>query len=309
LDVFEPSDSVDQGVKGRLQAMKFWQSMTWAETEQLCDIARFAEELGFEGLIGADHALYPEKMRPDYPYSESGVPYQTSQSEYPDMWTSFAAMAAVTERVKLVCGVYVLPLRNPIEVAKQAATLATLSQGRFVLGVGTGWMREEFDIYGVAFEGRGRRMDEMIEIMHGLWTGEMFEYHGEFFDFDRIVVSPKPTHPVPFYFGGSAPVALRRTARLGEGWIGTGNTPEEVPELMSELARLRDRAGRAGDPFETLVGVYGEPEVDVYRRLEDSGMTSGIHLPFSFAFDGPSTLEQKKSLMEEFAERVMRHLA
>ncbi len=287
--------------------MKFWQSMTWAETEQLCAVARFAEELGFEGLIGADHALYPEKMRPGYPYSETGVPPQTADSEYPDMWTSFAAMAAVTERVKLVCGVYVLPLRNPIEVVKQAATLATLSAGRFVLGVGVGWMREEFEIYGVDFASRGRRMDEMIEVMHGLWTGEMFEYHGEFFDFDRIVVSPKPSHPIPLYFGGAAPIALRRTARIGDGWIGTGNTPEEVPGVMAELARLRQEAGRSDRPFETLVGVYAEPDVDLFRRLEDSGMTSGIHLPFAFAFDGPSSLDQKKRLMEDFAERVIRH--
>jgi probable F420-dependent oxidoreductase len=287
--------------------MKFWQSMTWAETEQLCAVARFAEELGFEGLVGADHALYPEKMRPGYPYSENGLPPQTADSEYPDMWTSFAAMAAVTERVKLVCGVYVLPLRNPIEVAKQAATLATLSAGRFALGVGVGWMREEFEIYGVEFDSRGRRMDEMIEIMQGLWTGEMFEYHGEFFDFDRIVVSPTPSHPIPLYFGGAAPIALRRTARVGDGWIGAGNTPEEVPGLMAELTRLRAEAGRSDRPFETLVGVYAEPEVDLFRRLEDSGMTSGIHLPFAFAFDGPSSLDQKKRLMEGFAESVLRH--
>ena len=289
--------------------MKFWQSMTWAETEQLCAVARFAEELGFEGLIGADHALYPEKMRPGYPYSETGVPPQTADSEYPDMWTSFAAMAAVTERVKLVCGVYVLPLRNPIEVAKQAATLATLSAGRFVLGVGVGWMREEFAIYGVDFASRGRRMDEMIEVMQGLWKGEMFQYQGEFFEFDRIVVSPKPSHPIPLYFGGASPIALRRTARIGDGWIGTGNTPEEVPGMMAELDHLRQEAGRSDLPFETLVGMYADPDVDLFRRLEDSGMTSGIHMPFAFAFDGPSSLDQKKRLMEDFAENVIRHFS
>jgi probable F420-dependent oxidoreductase len=287
--------------------VKFWQSLTWAETEQHCDIAGFAEELGFEGLIGADHALYPKTMRADYPYSASGVPPQTAASEYPDMWTSCAAMAAVTQRVKFVCGVYVLPLRHPIEVAKQAATLATLSQGRFVLGVGAGWMREEFEIYGVDFDSRGRRMDEMIDVMRGLWTGEMFEYHGEFFDFDPIVVSPTPSHPIPLYFGGAAPIAMRRTARGGDGWIGAGNTPEEVPGLMAELDRLRTQAGRIDRPFETLVGVYAEPEVDLFRRLEDAGMTSGIHLPFSFAFDGPSSVEEKRRLMENFAEQVIRH--
>lgn len=287
--------------------MKFWQSTTWAETDQLLDLARFAEELGFEGIIGADHALYPEKMAPGYPYSESGYPPQTAESEYPDMWTSTAAMAAVTERLRFVCGVYVLPLRDPIEVAKQAATLSILSGGRFALGVGVGWMKEEFDIYGVDFATRGRRMDEMVEILQGLWQGDFFEYHGEFFDFDRIAVSPKPSHPIPLYLGGAAPIALRRTARVADGWIGTGNTPEEVPGVLGELGRLRAEAGRTELPFDAVIGLFAEPDVDLFRRMEDEGMTSGIHLPFWFAFDGPSTLEQKKRLMEDFAETVVRH--
>jgi probable F420-dependent oxidoreductase len=289
--------------------MKFWQSITWAETDQLCDIARFAEDLGFEGIIGADHALYPKKMAPSYPYSDSGIPSQTAESEYPDMWTSTAAMAALTTRLRFVCGIYVLPLRDPIEVAKQAATLSILSKGRFVLGVGVGWMKEEFDIYGVDFASRGRRMDEMIEVMKGLWTGQYFEYHGEFFDFDPIVVSPTPSHPIPIYFGGAAPIALRRTARVGDGWIGTGNSPEEVPGVLGKIEGLRAEAGRGDQSFESVVGVYAEPSVDLYRRLEDDGMTSGIHLPFWFAFDGPSTLDQKKALMERYAEDIIRHFA
>jgi probable F420-dependent oxidoreductase len=287
--------------------MKFWQSITWAETDQLCDLARHADALGFEGIIGADHALYPKTMEPIYPYSETGRPPQTAESEYPDMWTSTAAMAAVTERLRFVCGVYVLPLRDPIEVAKQAATLSILSQGRFVLGAGVGWMKEEFEIYGVDFASRGRRMDEMIEILHGLWEGEFFEFHGEFFDFDPIVVSPKPSHPIPIYFGGAAPVALRRTARVGDGWIGTGNKPEDVPAVLADIAQQRAQFGRADLPFDSLVGLYAEPDVDLFRRLEDAGMTSGIHLPFWFAFDGPSTLDQKKVLMDRFAEDVIRH--
>lgn len=287
--------------------MKFWQSITWAETEQLLDLARHAESLGFEGIVGADHALYPKTMAAGYPYSETGYPPQNADSEYPDMWTSCAAMAAVTTRLRFVCGVYVLPLRDPFEVAKQAATLSTLSRGRFVLGSGVGWMKEEFEIYGVDFRSRGRRMNEMIEVMQGLWTGEYFEYHGEFFDFAPVVVSPKPSHPIPLYFGGTASVALRRAARVGDGWIGAGNTPEEVPVVLAELERMRTEAGRSDRAFDSLVGLYAEPSVDLFRRMEDAGMTSGIHLPFHFAFDGPSTIDQKKRLMDDFAEKILRH--
>ena len=287
--------------------MKFWQAITWAETDQLCAIARHAEELGFDGLMGADHALYPQEMAPDYPYSPTGRPPQTADSEYPDMWTSCAAMAAVTTRLRFTCGVYVLPLRNPVEVAKLAATLANLSQGRFVLGVGSGWMKEEFDVYGVDFKSRGRRMDEMLEVMEGLWSGKMFEHHGEHFDFPAIQLSPEPAYPIPIFFGGAAPIALRRTAAKGNGWIGAGNSPEEVPGLMRKLAELRREAGRDHLPFETLVGIYARPDLDLFQRMEGTGMTSGLNAPFTYVLGPRSKIDEKKRFMDEFAESVIRH--
>ncbi|MDG1388517.1 MAG: TIGR03619 family F420-dependent LLM class oxidoreductase [Halioglobus sp.] len=287
--------------------MKFWQPVSWAETEQLCDIARFAEQCGFEGLMGADHALFPQAMAPDYPYSDTGLPPQTANHEYPDMWSSFAAMAAVTTRIKLVCGVYVLPIRNPIEVAKQAATLAILSEGRFALGAGTGWMKEEFDAYGVSFKGRGKRMDEMLDIMQGLWTGEWFEYHGQHFDFPPIQISPHSKYQVPLYFGGTAKVALRRAARIGDGWIGAGNAAEDVPRVMSELQELRKEYGRDHLPFDSLVGVYAKPDKALFDSLYDSGMTSGLNMPFAYALGTRSSLDDKKRMMAQFAEDVIRH--
>lgn len=287
--------------------MKFWQAITWAETEQLMDIARFAEELGFEGLMSGDHALYPASLSNGYPYSETGMPPQNADSEYADMWTSFAAMAAVTKRLKFTCGVYVLPLRNPIEVAKMSATLANLSDGRFVLGAGTGWMKEEFDIYGVDFKTRGKRTNEMIDVMQGLWAGDMFDYHGDHFDFDAIKVTPVPTKKVPIYFGGAAPVALRRAAQRGDGWIGAGNKADEVPAILETLRRLRDEVGLSEEPFETIVGLYGEPDLDTFKRLHEQGMTSSVALPFSFALGERSSLDAKKRMMEEFAESTLRH--
>jgi probable F420-dependent oxidoreductase len=287
--------------------MKFWQPVSWAETEQLCEIAVFAEECGFEGLMGADHALFPHTMAADYPYSESGLPPQTAEHEYPDMWTSFAAMATVTSKIKLVCGVYVLPIRNPIEVAKQAATLAILSKGRFALGAGTGWMKEEFEAYNVPFKGRGKRMDEMLDIMQGLWAGGMFEYHGEYFDFPPIQISPTSPYRVPLYFGGTAEIALRRAARVGDGWIGAGNTPGEVPDMIQQLQSLRREYGRDQLPFDTLVGVYAVPDRALFESLEGSGMTSGLNMPFAYVLGTRSSLDDKKKMMEKFAEDVIRY--
>lgn len=287
--------------------MKFWQPVTWVETDQLCDVAVFAEECGFAGLMGADHALFPQNMAADYPYSDNGLPPQTAEHEYPDMWSSFGAMAALTKTIKLVCGVYVLPIRNPIEVAKQSATLAILSQGRFILGSGTGWMKEEFDVYEVPFKGRGKRMDEMLDIMQGLWSGGMFEYHGEHFDFPPVQVSPQSSFPVPLYFGGTAEIALRRAARVGDGWIGAGNDPRDVPGVMQRLRDLRKEYGRDHLPFDTLVGVHAIPDRQLFDSLQGSGMTSGLNMPFAYALGTRSSLDAKKRMMEQFAEDVIRH--
>lgn len=287
--------------------MKFWQPITWAETDQLIDIARFAEEVGFHGLMSGDHALYPQTMRPDYPYSDTGYPPQTAESEYPDQWALFGALAAATSRIRFTCGVYVLPLRNPIEVAKACATLSVLSEGRFVLGAGAGWMREEFDIYGVDFKTRGKRLNECLELLPKLWGGGMVEHHGEFFDFPPIQLSPPASHNIPIYIGGANKLALKRAAKHGDGWIGAGNSPEQVPELMQELYRLRVEAGRDHLPFDTLVGLMAAPELSTFEPLFDSGMTSGLNMPFEYALGRGSSLDDKKRLMEGFAEQVIRH--
>ncbi|MEM1114416.1 MAG: LLM class F420-dependent oxidoreductase [Pseudomonadota bacterium] len=287
--------------------MKFWQAITWAETEQLVEIARFAEEVGFHGLMSGDHALYPQDLSPGYPYSDTGFPPQVADSEYPDQWALFGALAAATSRIRFVCGVYVLPLRNPIEVAKSCATLDILSKGRFVLGAGAGWMREEFDIYGVDFKTRGKRLDECLAALRKLWQGGMVEYHGEHIDFPAIQLAPAPTHHIPIYIGGGNKLALKRTALHGDGWIGAGNLPEEVPGIMAELQRLRAEAGRDHLPFETMVGLKAPVELATFEAMVGTGMTSGVNMPFDYGLGKGSSLDEKKRFMEAFAERIIRH--
>ena len=287
--------------------MKFWQPITWAETEQIVEIAKFAEDLGFYGLMTGDHALYPQDMQAGYPYSESGYPPQTADSEYPDNSALFGAIAAATTTIRMTCGVYLLGLRNPIEVAKACGTLAILSEGRFILGVGAGWMKEEFDIYGVDFATRGKRLDECIEALQRLLQPSMAEYHGEFIDFPPIQLSPAPKHAVPVYVGGANKLALKRTAKYGDGWIGAGNRAEEVKPLMDELHRLRVDAGRERLPFDTMVGLFEEPALSTFQSLEGTGMTSGLNMPFEYALGKGSSLDDKKRFMEKFAEDVIRH--
>ena len=288
--------------------MKFWQAITWAETDQLIDIARFAEEMGFHGLMSGDHAVYPESILPDYPYSENGLPPMQADDEYPDQTAIFAAMAAVTSKLLFTCGVYVLPLRNPHEVARASATLAVLSDNRFVLGVGVGWMKEEFDIYGVDFRARGKITDEIIDVLHKLWTGEMVEHHGNYFDFPRVQLSPAPTANPPIYIGGSSGIALRRAARVGDGYIGAGTAPDEVAALLERLEVLRREYGREHLPFEAMLGITAAPDLALFQGLVDKGLTSTVAPPFQYALGKKqSSLDEKKRFMEMYAESIIRH--
>ncbi|MAT94627.1 MAG: LLM class F420-dependent oxidoreductase [Halioglobus sp.] len=290
--------------------MKFWQAITWAETGQLVEIARAAEELGFHGLMSGDHAVYPESIAPDYPYSDNGLPPMRPEDEYPDQTAIFAAMAAVTSRLKFTCGVYVLPLRNPHEVARAAATLAVLSDNRFILGAGVGWMKEEFDIYGVDFHRRGAITDESIEVLRKLWRGGMVEHHGEFFDFPRVQLSPAPTKQPAIYIGGSSAAALRRTARVGDGYIGAGTAPQDVAPLLARLQSLRAECGREHLPFEAMLGIADTPSYDLYARLRDDGLDSTVAPPFLYALGKRhSSLDEKKRYMEDYAENIIRRLA
>lgn len=285
--------------------VQFWQALTWMEPEQMLEVARAADELGFAGVMLGDHGVYPRELKARYPYSPDGTPPMSADAAYPDPWAAIGAMAAVTSRLRFSVGVYILPLRNPFEVARATATLAILSNNRFVLGVGSGWMKDEFDIYGVDFATRGQRLDEMISVLRKLWAGGMVEHHGAHFDFPALQISPAPPQPVPIYCGGAAAVALARTARVADGWIGAGNTPEEVPGILATLQQLRAQAGRAHLPFETVIGLSTPPDPATFRRLQAHGMTTGIAYPFKYTLGPASTLAQKKRVMADFARRII----
>jgi alkanesulfonate monooxygenase SsuD/methylene tetrahydromethanopterin reductase-like flavin-dependent oxidoreductase (luciferase family) len=179
-----------------------------------------------------------------------------------------------------------------------------------VLGVGAGWMREEYDALGVEFRTRGRRMDEGIEVLRRCWTGEMFEFHGEFFDLERLVVRPAPPEPIPVWVGGASEPALRRTARVADGWIGAGGSADELIALLARLRALRAEAGREDLPFETLTlhAVGLSHDLDEVRRLEAAGLDGIVHLPFRAGLGRHSTAEQKCAYLDRFANDVIEPL-
>lgn len=290
--------------------MKFWNLLAFIEDEQLIEAAKYCEALGFDAVGVSDHLVIPEKIESRYPGSKGtdGKPFFGIEAKwsFPDPWVALAMIAANTTRVKLIQSVFIMPPRNPIEVAKATGTLATLAPNRLRVCPAVGWMKEECDIYGVDFHTRGRRTDEMIAVIRKLWSGEIVEHQGEFFQFPKLRVLPAPGH-VPIIPAGANDAVMRRAAFLGDGWMDQGNRVADMPPLISRLNALRREAGRDQLPFEIVMCLRDEWDTDLFRRAEDMGVTAIQLLPAFFKLGRRSTLAEKKAYWEEFAERVLRH--
>jgi len=285
--------------------VKFWQSTAFNDPTELPAIAQCAEEVGFEGILVSEHLFVPEQFEPAYLYSESGRPDFTPETPFPDPWVTIATLAAQTTRLRFCSLVYILPLHHPLEVAKSLATLALFSDNRVVLGCGAGWMKGEFDALSVDFKTRGRRVDEMIEVMRKVWRGGYAEHHGEHFDFASIAQTPAPPRAVPIFIGGASKPALRRAASLGDGWAGAGNTADEAAQILESLATQRKAAGRENEPFETIVPLTEQVDADTMRRLMDLGMDGTVNYPFVYTCGPDATLQQKLDMMKSFGENVI----
>jgi len=289
--------------------MKFWQSLFLCEGDQLFEVTKLAEQVGFDGMTVSDHLVHPEKIDFKYPYSPDGHPPSfTEQTVWPEAWSFCAALAATTDHLSFVTNVYVVPLRHPIELAKATSSAAYFSGGRICLGAGAGWMKEEFELLGVDFHTRGRRFDECIEVMRKLWTGKMVEHHGEFFDFPRMQMTPVPKEPVPIYIGGTTKPALRRAARLGDGWMGPGQTIEAALQTVKELDRLRAEYGRTNVPFHMIVPLIGPNKLDDLKRLVDAGVEGILSMPFAFNIAPTTPLAQKRAYLENYGNEIIAKL-
>ncbi len=289
--------------------MKFWQNISWIETDQVVEVAKFAESVGFEGVLDGDHVAFPEPLRTPYPYTPDGKPPMDSNWNYPDNFACAAAIGAVTTKLRYCTDIFVLAARNPLMAAKAAGTVAILSNHRFILGVAAGWMKDEFELAGVEFETRGKRLDEMIVLMRKLWMGGRVEHKGTHFEIPPLYMEPAPKRHVPFFSGGASKPAMRRAATLCDGWLNAGNTLDEIPALLTELNRMRKEAGRDHLPFESVVTLTDPPSLDNYKRLQDLGIQGTLVYPPKYALGHHSTLDQKKALMEQFAENFIRKMS
>ena len=218
-------------------------------------IARVAEAAGFDTLLAVDHVALPQHYDSVYPYAADGRMPAANTAPYPDplIWMAFAA--AATTRLKLMTGVIILPQREPLVLAKQVATLDAMSGGRIELGIGVGWLREEFAAIGVPFERRGKRADEYLGAMRALWASDGASYQGEFVNFQGINSNPKPVRgKVPIIVGGHSEAAARRAGRLGDGFFPSIGAQQDTFPLFDVVARAAEAAGRDPASVERITG-------------------------------------------------------
>jgi probable F420-dependent oxidoreductase len=234
-------------------------------------LAKQADDLDYESVWVADHLAAPIEFAPTYPYRESGKPSFVADTPFADPFVLHAQLAAVTKKVHLGIGVLVLPLRNPFVVAKAAATTQELSGGRLQLGVGVGWMKEEFDAVGEAFQGRAGRMEEMIEVMKKLWSGQAVEHAGAHYRFAPLQMSPGVSTLVPILVGGSSEPALKRAARIADGWCGPPCTLADNIAHRTVLDRELALAGRDRMAFKLWVRNSEPTTRELVVRYRDLG--------------------------------------
>ena len=256
--------------------MKFGLSLFGLSPRFYPEIAAAAEANGFESVWMPEHLVLPATMPPTYPYTETGYPPITPDTPMFDPWVVLSLIAEATSTIRLATNVYVLPLRHPLVTARSVVTLDRVSGGRVTLGVGVGWLQEEFEIMGQDFHNRGRRMDEIIGLLRRAWDRDedVIEHHGEFYDLPPFRVHPKPVQKpgIPIEIGGASKAALRRAGRIGDGWIAIG--PQDAESLAAQIDVIdnhRREAGRQHMPFEITAGTGRT--LDDLRRAEDIGVT------------------------------------
>jgi len=267
------------------------------------EVCRRAEAAGFESLWGGEHVILPSTIESRYPYTADGKIPAEPETPIPDplIWLAFAA--AAVPRMRLGTCILIVPQRNPLVLAKELATLDTLSGGRVELGLGVGWLKEEFDALGVPWERRGARNDEYISAMRALWAGPHAEFHGEFVDFPPVTCSPRPVNgSIPIIVGGDSDAAIQRVVRLADGYFPGEGNPDRLGGLIRRVRAAAEAAGRDPETIE-INAMFGQQMADPIAGAEQlAALGVGRCMVPAFFFAGPGGLDR----LSEFGERVLR---
>ncbi|HTT87712.1 MAG TPA: TIGR03619 family F420-dependent LLM class oxidoreductase [Acidimicrobiales bacterium] len=287
--------------------MRFSYAESMTDPSYYPALARAAEEAGYDSFIVPDSIAYPEHSDAVYPFNPDGTREFLEDKPFIEPFSLIPALGAVTERIRFVTFVIKLPIRHPVLVAKQVASVAVLTGNRLGLGVGTSPWPEDYRLVEVPWAGRGARMDESLAVIRGLLAGGYFEFHGKVYEIPAVKMTPVPTAPVPILIGGHGEAALRRAARVGDGWMHGGGDPGDLPRLLERLGELRAEAGRGGEAFEVHVISPDAYTVDGVRRLEEQGVTDvivGFRWPYTVGGD-QEPLQAKLDSLRRFADTVI----
>ena len=296
--------------------MKHWISLVNVpEVDQFVEIAKHAEEVGYYGITLADHLVMPTRITESvYPYTPDGKIWWAEDNPWPDPWVTLTAMGVATKKLHLATNIYLAALRDPFTGARAVAAASIFTEGRIHCGVSVGWIKEEYDLLGIDFHTRGRRLDETIEVMRKLWTGKSVDHKGEFFQFENALMAPAPFGHVPIWSGGASKAALRRAAR-NDGWLGVPQMLDQLLETIKGFQVIRKELGKQDDPFDVCCSLMQPLTPDVQAQLEELGADNNMVLPWvvtpwgraPWLKDGEDTasLDVKKLTMERFANKVI----
>lgn len=291
--------------------MRFGFHMFMVPPAEHQEIARTADAWGWDSIQVADAPFFPETVSVPYPYTPDGSRFWPLDVEVLDPWIAITNMAAVTRRIRFLPSVLRLAVRQPLLEAKNLCSVAAVANDRLALGVGLAWMPEEFKWLGQDMKTRGARQDEAIQILKLLMKGGFQEFHGKYYDFDRLVMAPVPKKPIPIYVGGTTPPALKRAARLGDGWVSVIHDKKDVPAVLAELNGYRREYGRENEPFDIMMHCPDADTLDDIRRLEDMGVTDLQATPWSMpgilAEMGVGTIMQQQPPLEVKLEAIKRY--
>jgi probable F420-dependent oxidoreductase len=264
----------------------FVNSGPFSNPDLLAHLAVTAEKCGVESLWTVEHVVIPQGYQSPYPYSKSGKIPGGEDVSIPDPLIPLGFIAAVTSKVKLATGILILPQRHPLYTAKEVATLDVLSHGRMLLGIGSGWLKEEFDALGLDFHKRGALTDEAIQAMRAVWNHNPSSYHGKHFNFGPLMSFPKPVQKggVPIHVGGHSPAAARRAGKYGDGFFPAIGDHAKLKELFGLMRDAAKQAGRNPDAIE--LSCMGRADVDALKSYRDMGISRAVIPPPAFDKDG-----------------------
>ncbi|RNL57377.1 TIGR03619 family F420-dependent LLM class oxidoreductase [Zhongshania marina] len=282
--------------------MQFVLSTSFSSVADLKELAKTADSCGWEAMSFSDHVVNPQTIKTPYPYTENGERRWQAFTDWPDPWVMIGALASITKNLKFTNNIFVLPMRNPFLVAKAISTAAIISDNRVIPAIGVGWSKDEFELLQQDFHTRGKRADEMVEIMRLLWTGELVEYQGKHYQFDALEMNPAPSAYIPIWVGGISEAAMRRAARIADGWVTDLQSSAEILSCVQRIQQYRKEYGRENLPFSVMATPSDAFTIDGYKRLEDGGVSHILTQPWPFYYGDTQELAKKIDGIKRYAD-------